>query len=98
MATLNKSHRKKLNIIDDTLEFYHPLDDIDAVIRKARQLIGNWCSYDCYYYDCGEPCPDDSPCLLELCQTEEELQSEMNKVESSYTEEDWSEIYPSNVF
>ena len=46
-------------------------------IQQLSQDIDWYCTWDCYYVDCGYPCPEDSSCyktLVEMCNKLSEME------------------------
>lgn len=55
MSSGKKKHRAVIHIpeIEDVMSEYTELE------RRAQHIIDYYCTYDCYYMDCGLSCPDD---------------------------------------
>lgn len=75
MAVRQKNFHKKLQSILLIEEEYYFEDngfsDVeeeynDLEIEELKELIENWCDYECYYYDNGIPCPTDGHCFRVL--------------------------------
>lgn len=79
MASLNKSFHEKLDITWDI----QTLKGLEYVQYLADEIAG-WCTWDCYYVDCGYPCPEDCNCHLNLVKMCEELERVLQP------EEDWA--------
>lgn len=71
MASLSKKFHQKAKASWDI-----DVPDEMEEIQLLSEEIQYWCTYDCYYCDCGYPCPDDEPCklnLLEMCKALDRL-------------------------
>ena len=65
MASNNKRFHARPKV---TLDL-QALRGLDA-IQQLSDDIDYYCGWDCYYVDCGYPCPEDSNChktLVEMC-------------------------------
>ena len=79
MATRKKNYHKKIEIIFDL----QSIEGLEA-LKELSDEVSSWCTYDCYYYDCGIPCPDDHPCNIQLGKLVERLQKMIEFEEERY--------------
>jgi hypothetical protein len=76
MSKGKKLHRAVINIPEPEQIF----GDYSELMEKAQDMIDYYCSYDCYYMDCGLACPDDCPMHYWYDVLESEQNAEENDV------------------
>ena len=91
MSKLNKNFHKKPQVSYD-IQIEQGMDLLKSLERK----LNSWCTYDCYYYDCGIPCPENDEChkkLVDLCNKVKALSSKDEKEAL----EDYISEYKNNI-
>jgi hypothetical protein len=75
MSKADKNFRKKPQVIFD-IQVEQGLD----ALKTLEEEVAGWCTYDCYYCDCGIPCPEiGNPCHDNLIDMVNKLQAYLNK-------------------
>jgi hypothetical protein len=72
MAKDNKKFHQKAKVILDL----QALRGMEAIQQLSSEIDG-YCTYDCWYVDCGYSCPEDSSChkiLVEMCNKLNEME------------------------
>lgn len=91
MSKLNKHFHKKPQVSYD-IQVEKGLN----VLKNLESKVNSWCTYDCYYYDCGIPCPENNQCHIELVKLCNKLESLTHKDEKGEIE-DYINEYKNNI-
>lgn len=91
MSSLKRNFHKRPEVSYD-IQVEQRMD----LLKSLEQELDSWCTYDCYYCDCGIPCPENEPCYINMVKLCNKVESLIHKDEDGDIE-DYMNEYKVNI-